>query len=177
MKITAILCTFFLLLAVPAFCQEGVPAAGDTLSSQTADSTAAVRPVLKRASVDYEGGIYWASTPDSLYVLVDSTGTVLTKMKYQEVYPFQDGIAYVKRNLSIGFVNSKGVEVGRCIFDWAPAEFGRSQFLYHKGSERISPMHNPTSYIWVSETGKFVHYSKKYMFTIADKIPDALWDY
>lgn len=153
----------FSVLAISAYCQNG----SDSLSVK-----------LTRASEDYEGGVYWASTPDSLYVLVDSTGKILTKVKYQKVYPFQDGIAYVMRNASIGFVNISGQEVGRCIFDYAPVVFGYSQFVYRKGSERINLMHNPsTGYVWVSETGKMLFFTKKTMFTLKDKIPNALWDY
>jgi len=123
-------------------------------------------------------GIRWVSTSDSLFVLVDSTDKVLTMVKYQKVFPFDEGIAYVVRDNSIGFVNLSGAEVGRCIFDWASERFAYSQFVYRKGSERITLMHNPSfGYVWVSEKGKMLVFSPKEMYSVTDKIPDALWDY
>jgi hypothetical protein len=84
-----------------------------------------VIPAVYKAVYPFNKGYAWASAPGGC-AIINKTGKAICPFKYEpmgshmEAVFFDNGLAAVKRNNKIGFINTEGREVIPCIYDFEP---------------------------------------------------------
>ncbi|HEY9115116.1 MAG TPA: WG repeat-containing protein [Bacteroidales bacterium] len=107
--------------------------------------------INNRAIVNYYGD----------YVIIDNNGIILTQNKYNEIYPFSEGIAAVlSKGNKVGFIDSNGNEIIPCKYDY-------NELDKYRFSEGRAFVRSGDSYGYIDITGKTVidfQYSKAFHF-------------
>jgi hypothetical protein len=84
-----------------------------------------VIPAVYKAVYPFNKGYAWVSAPGGC-AIINKTGKAICPFKYEpmglqmEASFFDNGLAAVKRNNKIGFINTEGREVIPCIYDFEP---------------------------------------------------------
>ncbi len=122
---------------------------------------------------------------DSLWGYVDSTGQFAIQPKYKQVCEFNHGVAAVVYNQSIGLIDTNGKVLQNYVYSQCPLLFGEGAFQPNYRGERKYIgwlMHRPASgvglgCVWINQQGKILITGAKVVYTLVDRVPEALWDY
>lgn len=136
-------------------------------------------------SVGLSGQTLTPCQQDSLWGYVDSSNQFVIQPIYQQACEFSHGLAGVVRNSGIGLIDTNGKNVQSCVYSQCPSLFGEGAFQPNYRGERQyigwlvhrPPTGIPMGCVWVTQQGKILVTSAKIVYTVADRVPEALWDY
>ncbi len=122
---------------------------------------------------------------ESYWGYVDSTKQFVIQPIYQRVYAFNHGVAAVVFNNYFGLIDTKGKVLQSYIYTQCPILFGEGAFQPNYRGERQYIgwlIHRPPSgvqmgCVWIDQQGKILVSGAKIVYTVVDRVPEALWDY
>jgi hypothetical protein len=113
----------------------------------------AISPIYDSRNVSkygFKNGVSWVKQhKDSMYILIDKKGKIISQKSYEDVGRFNNGICAVFNNNKMGFVNNKGEEIIPCRY------IGDTEF-YEELAFVCEVDNNNNKYGFINEKGKTI---------------------